>query len=171
MGNVRQAFIGLGANLGDRANTLRAAIEEIRGSPGIVSLACSSFYETDPVGKLDQPMFLNAVLAVETTLTPEHLLSVLLNVEKKFGRERIERWGPRTLDLDLLAFEGEARSASTLELPHPRMLERSFVVVPLREIFAHDLFRSNPAWLDLMASIEAHASSAGVRRVADEPHK
>ena len=162
MREVRQAFIGLGANLGDRAHTLRAAIEEIRGAPGIVSVVCSRYYETDPVGRLDQPTFLILVVGVETTLTPEHLLSVLLNVERKFGRERRERWGPRTLDLDLLAFEREVRSASTLELPHPRMLERSFVLVPLRE-----LLREKPsqkaAWNSLRARLDAPISTVAVR--------
>jgi 2-amino-4-hydroxy-6-hydroxymethyldihydropteridine diphosphokinase len=132
--NLRQAFIGAGANLGDRGATLAAAIASLRRVPGIAVVESSSIYETAPQGLIDQPMFLNLVLGIETSLTPEELLQTLLEIEREFGRARTERWGPRTLDLDLLLFAGEERASSELTLPHPRLFERTFVTVPLREI-------------------------------------
>ena len=158
----RQALIGLGANLGDRAKTLRTAMGRLRDAPGIVNLVSSALYETAPVGLTDQPLFLNAVAGVETTLTPEALLSELLKIESEFGRTRGERWGPRTLDLDLLAFESEERSTDDLQLPHPRMFERAFVLVPLLELLREQPFR-NPAWSSLRAKLAAPISTAGVR--------
>ncbi|QYM78512.1 2-amino-4-hydroxy-6-hydroxymethyldihydropteridine diphosphokinase [Horticoccus luteus] len=158
-----QALIGAGANLGDRAATLAAALERLRAAPGIAVLAASSIYETAPVGPVDQPNFLNLVAGVETTLTPEALLALLLDVEHAFGRVRSERWGPRTLDLDLLAFEGQTRRTADLQLPHPRMLERSFVLVPLAELLARPRFQ-RPAWDALRASAAACPPDPGVRR-------
>lgn len=162
----RQALIGLGANLGDRAKTLRTAMARVRDAPGITNLVSSSLYETAPVGLTNQPLFLNAVVGVETTLTPEALLSELLKVETEFGRVRVERWGPRTLDLDLLAFESEERSTDDLQLPHPRMFERAFVLVPLLELLRKETFR-NPAWNGLRARLAAPISTAGVRLFAE----
>lgn len=152
MTSSRQAFIGLGSNLGDRAATLRAAIERLRRAPGVQSIEESPVYETDPVGLTDQPKFLNQVLGLETTLTPEALLHVLQEIERSFGRVRVVRWGPRTLDLDLLAFEAETRATDTLTLPHPRMLEREFVTKPLADVLRRERFR-RPAWDDLRAKI------------------
>ncbi|MEO6005953.1 MAG: 2-amino-4-hydroxy-6-hydroxymethyldihydropteridine diphosphokinase [Opitutus sp.] len=171
MAEVRQAFIGLGANLGERAQTLRAAIDEMKSTPGISTVVCSRFYETDPVGKLDQPNFLNLVAGVETTLSPEQLLALLQNAEATFGRKRTERWGPRTLDLDLLAYEGEVRSAQTLELPHPRLLERPFVIVPLREVISDPRFSANGAWAELKAKLEQPISTNGIRLFTEEAPK
>lgn len=131
---VRSALIGLGANLGDRQATLTAAVAKLRRHPCISELKASSLYETEPVGFLDQPKFLNAVVAVKTSLDPEALLQLLMQIESEFGRERRERWGPRTLDLDLLDFAGEQRNSASLTLPHPRMLERAFVTLPLQEL-------------------------------------
>jgi 2-amino-4-hydroxy-6-hydroxymethyldihydropteridine diphosphokinase len=142
---ARQAFVGLGGNLGDRVATLRAAIDRIRGVHGVTFVQVSAAYETEPVGLLEQPRFLNAVMGLETTLLPEPLLSGLQAIEHAFGRERTVRWGPRTLDLDLLAFEGQTRGTPVLTLPHPRMLERAFVVVPLREVLQQPRF-SRPSW-------------------------
>jgi 2-amino-4-hydroxy-6-hydroxymethyldihydropteridine diphosphokinase len=163
--SVRQAFVGAGANLGDRAATLRGAIDRLRAEPGIVGLACSSWYETAPVGVTEQPLFLNLVLRVETTLPPEQLLAVLQGIEHAFGRERTLRWGPRTLDLDLLAYEGERRETPSLTLPHPRLLERAFVLVPLRELLGAES-GAGQAWDELRKSVAAaHVDSTGVRRV------
>lgn len=142
---VRQAFIGGGANIGDRCATLRSAIERLRKAPGMIALESSSVYETDPVGPVDQPPFLNLAIGVETTLEPEALLTLLLVIELEFGRVRTTRWGPRTLDFDLLAFEGETRSSPLLQLPHPQLLGREFVTVPLREIIARPRFQ-RPCW-------------------------
>lgn len=148
----RQAFIGIGSNLGDRAATLRAAVEHLRRTPGIERVEESPVYETDPVGLTDQPKFLNEVLGVETTLAPEALLQAMQEIEGAFGRVRVVRWGPRTLDLDLLAYEGETRATDALTLPHPRMFERTFVTVPLGDLLAREPFR-RPAWDDLRAKI------------------
>jgi len=132
----RTAFVSLGSNLGDRAALLRGAVARIEKCDGLSLLAQSAVSETAPVGVVDQPSFLNQVIAVVTTLSPEELLATLLRIEAEFGRVRTQRWGPRTLDLDLLAYEGETRATAFLELPHPRMLERSFITEPLRELLA-----------------------------------
>jgi 2-amino-4-hydroxy-6-hydroxymethyldihydropteridine diphosphokinase len=145
MAATRQAFIGAGANLGDRMATLDAAIARLRSWPGVTALETSQVYETEPVGVIDQPLFLNLVLGIETTLSPEELLNLLQKIETEFGRERRERWGPRTLDLDLLVFEDESRATPNLILPHPRMLERVFVILPLRELLNRPRFQ-RPVW-------------------------
>lgn len=156
MSEARQAFIGMGANLGDRAVTLRAAVDRLRTTPGIEHVEESPVYETDPVGVTDQPKFLNQVVGVETTLSPEALLHVLQDIEQAFGRVRTVRWGPRTLDLDLLAYEGETRATETLMLPHPRMFERAFVTIPLRDVLGRAQFH-RPGWDALRAKIGGSA--------------
>ncbi len=126
------AYVGLGSNLGDREDTLRRALELLGTRVEIDSV--SSFRETDPVGVLDQPRFVNAAARVETTLSPRELLDVLLAVERELGRERRERWGPRTIDLDLLLYGDEQLEEPGLTLPHPRLHERRFVLEPLAEL-------------------------------------
>ena len=118
----RQALIAAGGNLGDRAGTLQAAIARLRRTAGVEFVVPSSTYETEPVGIADQPRFLNLALGIATTLTPEALLDELQKIERDFGRVRTVHWGPRTLDLDLLAYENETRATASLSLPHPRML-------------------------------------------------
>lgn len=162
MPNPRQALIGMGANLGDRLATLTGALQRLRARPEVRTLANSSIYETDPVGEIQQPRFLNLVAGLETTLSPEGLLDALLETERQFGRIRQERWGPRTLDLDLLAYENESRATSSLSLPHPRMLERSFVIIPLRELLAQPRFQI-AAWNELRRQIAAPISTAGIQ--------
>jgi 2-amino-4-hydroxy-6-hydroxymethyldihydropteridine diphosphokinase len=166
-GTPRQALIGAGANLGDRRATLETALEKLRALPGVAAVGRSSFYETDPVGYLDQPAFLNLVTGVETTLTPEALMAALLEIERQFGRVRTVRWGPRTIDLDLLAFEGETRAGPALTLPHPRLLERAFVTVPLRELLAGGRFHST-RWEHLRAQLGPAAADPAVRRLSDD---
>jgi 2-amino-4-hydroxy-6-hydroxymethyldihydropteridine diphosphokinase len=126
------AYVALGANLGDRLATLREAVRRL----GIVGqvVTVSSLYETDPVGYLDQTPFLNAVVRLETSLPAEDLLSSLLAIERDMGRTRQFRNAPRTLDLDLLLMNGAVIDTPGLTLPHPRMHERAFVLVPLAEI-------------------------------------
>lgn len=158
----RQAFIGAGSNLGDRAATLRAAVERLGTEPAITAVETSSVYETDPVGLVNQPLFLNLVIGLETTLTPEQLLETLLRIEHEFGRVRVERWGPRTLDLDLLAFEGEERASTTLQLPHPRMLDRRFVTVPLLELLHRPRFQHR-YWDKLRTTLAAPKGEGQVR--------
>ena len=123
------AYVGLGANLGDREGTIRAAVAQL---PGVV--AVSPLRETDPVGVTEQPRFLNGVAALETELSPRELLDVLLAVERRLGRERRERWGPRTIDLDLLLYGDEAIDEDGLTVPHPRLHERRFVLEALAEL-------------------------------------
>jgi 2-amino-4-hydroxy-6-hydroxymethyldihydropteridine diphosphokinase len=126
---VTVAYVGLGANLGDREGTIRAAVAQL---PGVV--AVSPLRETDPVGVTDQPQFLNGVAALETELTPRELLDVLLTVERRLGRDRGERWGPRTIDLDLLLYGDEVIDEDGLTVPHPRLRERRFVLEPLADL-------------------------------------
>jgi 2-amino-4-hydroxy-6-hydroxymethyldihydropteridine diphosphokinase len=126
---VTVAYVGLGANLGDREETIRAAVAEL---PDVV--AVSPLRETDPVGVTDQPQFLNGVAALETELAPRELLDVLLAVERRLGRERRERWGPRTIDLDLLLYGDEVIDEDGLKIPHPRLHERRSVLEPLADL-------------------------------------
>ena len=130
------AYIGLGSNLGDREATLREGLRRLGALDGIEVAAVSTFRETDPVGKLDQPRFLNAAAALETDLPPRELLACLLEVERALGRDRgaEERWGPRTIDLDLLLYGDETIAEPGLEVPHPRLAERAFVLEPLLEL-------------------------------------
>jgi 2-amino-4-hydroxy-6-hydroxymethyldihydropteridine diphosphokinase len=129
------AYVGLGANLGDREATLRRALELLGDAPGVEVVAVSALRETDPVGVLDQPRFLNGAAAVETTLSPRDLLGVLLDVERALGRVRgEERWGPRAVDLDLLAYDDLVVDEPGLRVPHPRLHERRFVLEPLLEL-------------------------------------
>ena len=129
---MRVAYVGLGSNLGDREGTLRRALELLAEHVDVA--AVSSFRETDPVGMLEQPRFVNAAARVETDRTPRELLDVLLAAERELGRERRERWGPRTIDLDLLLYGGESLDEPGLTLPHPRLHERRFVLEPLAEL-------------------------------------
>ncbi|MFT3828444.1 MAG: 2-amino-4-hydroxy-6-hydroxymethyldihydropteridine diphosphokinase [Opitutaceae bacterium] len=128
------AYIGLGSNLGERAAHLRGALAALQRDGAVRVLAQSAVYETAPVGGPAQPDYLNMVVAVETELGAEALLERCLAVEAERGRVRRERWGPRTLDLDLLSYGDVALATERLTLPHPRMAERAFVLVPLAEV-------------------------------------
>ena len=131
-----RAYVGLGSNLGDREATIRAALAELGAVEGIDVVGVSSLVDTEPVGYTDQPRFLNGAAALETRLPPRELLDLLLAVEARFGRDRAVAppQGPRTLDLDLLLY-GEARiDEPGLEIPHPRLHERAFVLGPLAEL-------------------------------------
>jgi 2-amino-4-hydroxy-6-hydroxymethyldihydropteridine diphosphokinase len=130
---VRHAYVGFGANLGDPASTLQAAAAELGRRAGTVT-AGSHIYRTRPIGLTDQPDFQNAVARLSTTLAPDALLDELLGLEARFGRVREVRFGPRTLDLDLLWYEGVVRNDERLTLPHPRAHEREFVLRPLAEL-------------------------------------
>jgi 2-amino-4-hydroxy-6-hydroxymethyldihydropteridine diphosphokinase len=133
---VALAYVGLGANLGDREATIREALTELSAAPALQVVAVSALRETDPVGYLDQPPFLNGVAALETALAPQELLTLLLDVERRLGRVRGDgpRFGPRTLDLDLLLYGAERLVEPDLVLPHPRLHERAFVLEPLAEL-------------------------------------
>ena len=130
-----RAYVGLGSNLGDRSATLTRAIQLLGERQGIDVVAVSSFHETKPVGYLDQPEFLNAAVEIETFLQPAALLVVLLAVEHELGRTREgPRYGPRTVDLDLLLLEGVTVDEPGLTVPHPRLHERVFALAPLVEL-------------------------------------
>jgi 2-amino-4-hydroxy-6-hydroxymethyldihydropteridine diphosphokinase len=132
----RKVYVGLGANLGDREATIRRALELLAATPGIEVVAVSTLRETDPEGYADQPRFLNGVAALETELPPRGLLDRLLTVEHDLGRVRGEgpRFGPRTIDLDLLLYGDEVVDEPGLVVPHPRLAERQFVLEPLHEL-------------------------------------
>lgn len=130
-----RAFVGLGANLGDREQTLGAAVDALAAEPGIEVVAVSTLRETEPVGVGDQPRFLNGAAELETTLTARELLDRLLGIEQRFGRVRSPgEHCPRTLDLDLLLYADEVIDEPGLAVPHPRLHERRFVLEPLAEL-------------------------------------
>lgn len=130
------ATLGLGGNLGDPANAMATALRTLDGRSDCRVTAVSRLYRTPPWGKTDQSYFFNSCAAVETTLAPEALLDVCLNIEREMKRERIERWGPRTLDIDILTYADVRQDAPRLELPHPRMTDRGFVLMPLADFTA-----------------------------------
>jgi 2-amino-4-hydroxy-6-hydroxymethyldihydropteridine diphosphokinase len=134
---VTRAFVGLGANLGDREGTIRAALAALGAEDGVEVVAVSTLRETEPVGVGPQPVFLNGAAELETTLSARELLDLLLETERRFGRVRVPgEHGPRTLDLDLLLYGDETIDEPGLTVPHPRLHERGFVLEPLAELDA-----------------------------------
>ena len=130
-----RAYVGLGANLGDRERTLRLAVERLGAVEGVQVLAVSSLRDTDPVGIENQPRFLNGAVALDTELTPRALLEALLELERGLGRVRDgQRWGPRRVDLDLLLYGSVEIDEPGLHVPHPRLHERRFALEPLAEL-------------------------------------
>jgi 2-amino-4-hydroxy-6-hydroxymethyldihydropteridine diphosphokinase len=144
-------FVGLGSNLGDRERNLREAVERLR-KIGVVRL--STLRDTDPVGVADQPNFLNAVAELSSELPARELLDRLLEIERELGRDRgkEERWGPRTIDLDLLLYGDEVIDEPGLTLPHPRLAERRFVLEPLHELAPDLVLPDGRRIKDLLAS-------------------
>lgn len=146
------ACVGLGANLGDREATIRAALAAL---PGVV--AVSELRETDPVGVVDQPPFLNGAAVLETELSPRELLDTLLAIERELGRDRREhdlmRWGPRTIDLDLLLYGDETIDEPGLTVPHPRLHERRFALEPLLELDPERVVPGRGRVSDLLAGL------------------
>jgi 2-amino-4-hydroxy-6-hydroxymethyldihydropteridine diphosphokinase len=133
---VTRAYVGLGSNLGDRESTLRSAVAELEATEGVGVVAVSTLVDTEPVGYLDQPRFLNGVAALETSRSARELLDLLLAVETRFGRDRaaVPAQGPRTLDLDLLLYGDAEIDEPGLRIPHPRLHERAFALGPLAEL-------------------------------------
>ena len=127
-------FLGLGSNLGDRLANLQAAVDALQAEPGLRVAASSRVWETTPVGGPPQPDYLNAVVRIETDLSARDLLDVARRVESRLGRIRKERWGARTIDVDVLLFDEEQIDEPDLVVPHPRMTERAFVLLPLLEL-------------------------------------
>lgn len=131
---MTRAYVGLGANVGPREVTILSAVDLLAAADGVSVVAVSQLRETEPVGVVDQPAFLNAAVAVDTSLDARALLDVLLAIERELGRVRTERWGPRTIDLDLLVFGDETIDEPGLRVPHPRLGERRFALEPLAEL-------------------------------------
>ena len=152
-----KAFIGLGSNRGEREAMIREALEALAALPQTELLRASSLYDTEPVGDVDQPNFLNAVAQLDTDLPPRQLLWNLLLIEKRLGRERTRPWGPRTIDLDLLLSGDEVIEDDDLRVPHPEMIRRAFVLVPLVEL---DPILVHPGTGETMLS---HLSRLGAR--------
>lgn len=152
------AFVGLGANLGAREETLKRAVKMLNTESGIAVVAASSVYETAPVGVVDQPYFLNAVLKIDTELPAQILLDRLLDLEQKFGRVRKTKWGPRILDLDILLYGDAVINQPGLQVPHPHLHKREFVLAPLCDL-APDLHHplSGKSFLSLAASLDMDA--------------
>jgi 2-amino-4-hydroxy-6-hydroxymethyldihydropteridine diphosphokinase len=147
---VTHAYVGLGSNLGDREQLIREAAELIAAK------RLSTIRETEPWGLEDQPQFLNAVAELETSLTPRHLLDRLLEVERRLGRERSgPRWGPRTIDLDLLLYGEQALDEPGLVVPHPRLGERAFVLEPLAELVPAQKIPGNGTVAEALAGLQS----------------
>ncbi len=131
---LHSAVLSVGSNLGDRLGTLQGCVQAIGGLASTDVLAISPVYETAPVGGPAQPDYLNAVLAVRTALDPRALLAATQGIEADFGRVRAERFGPRTLDIDIISYDGEVSDDPVLTLPHPRAYERAFVLAPWHDV-------------------------------------
>jgi 2-amino-4-hydroxy-6-hydroxymethyldihydropteridine diphosphokinase len=148
---VTRVYLALGSNLGDRAGFLQYAVDELAGADGVEVKAVSRVYETAPVGGPPQDAFLNAVVAVDTSLDPRALLALAQRIESGAERVRVERWGPRTLDVDVLLYDDVALDDAELTIPHPRMWERGFVLAPLRDV-APDLVEAAATWEGVRAT-------------------
>ena len=146
---MTRAYVGVGANLGDRETTIRAALSAL---PGVVGV--SELRQTDPVGVVDQPRYLNGAVALETELGARELLETLLAIERKLGRERRERWGPRTIDLDLLLYGEETIDEPGLTVPHPRLHERRFALEPLLDLDPEVAIPGRGRVSDLLAELD-----------------
>jgi 2-amino-4-hydroxy-6-hydroxymethyldihydropteridine diphosphokinase len=153
---MTRVYVGVGTNLGDRAAMIRAAIEQLRLEQGVEVVAVSSIRETDPVGLVEQPRFLNAAVALETELSARELLDRLLGIERRLGRTRAgPRFGPRTIDLDLLVY-GDARiDEPGLEVPHPRLHERLFALEPLADLDPDLVVPGHGRLADLVAGLQS----------------
>jgi 2-amino-4-hydroxy-6-hydroxymethyldihydropteridine diphosphokinase len=156
------AVLGFGGNIGDSRRTIAAAVERLARHPEITVEAVSALYLTPPWGKLDQPAFLNAAARIETALAPRALLDAALDVERQFGRERTERWGPRRIDIDILLFGSVALDEPGLHLPHPHLKERAFALVPLIDVMPGAMIEGKTAesWL-------AGLDRSGMQRLAE----
>ncbi|RJP31446.1 MAG: 2-amino-4-hydroxy-6-hydroxymethyldihydropteridine diphosphokinase [Actinobacteria bacterium] len=150
-----RVFLGMGSNLGDRRENLLSALRMLDAMEGVRILEVSSVYETAPWGMLEQPDFLNLVALVSTSRDPRGMLAACRDVEEELGRVRAERWGPRSIDVDILIFDDLQLEEEDLVIPHPRMLEREFVMVPLLEL--------QPGYTPVGKETEARLSDAAGR--------
>jgi len=160
---VRQANLGLGGNIGDPATNMAAALKLMDVRPDCRIVTVSRLFRTPPWGKTDQDWFFNACALIETTLEPDALLDLCLGLEKEMNRVRIERWGPRTLDIDILTYEGVTSDAERLLLPHPRIAERAFVLIPLCD-YAPETVIGMQSARDLLTKVDA----GGIEPVSED---
>ena len=158
-----RAALGLGSNMGDRLATLQGAVDALQGTPGVRVVALSGIYETDPVGGPDQDEFLNAVAIVDIEVPPRDLLAACQRIEADWDRVRDVRWGPRTLDIDILAVGDETSDDLDLTLPHPRAAERAFVCIPWADADAEAFMPGRGSDRDLPGALDV----SGVRRRED----
>ncbi len=155
-GSPQHTILGLGSNLGDRADIIAQAIGLLGKLPETRVLAISEAVDSDPVGYADQPNFLNLCLLISCKLNPDELLVRTLEIERQLGRERTaNRNGPRTLDIDLLFYEGGAWDSPTVTLPHPRWSSRGFVVIPLSNLLQDTVLAKHPAWTSLATEVRS----------------
>jgi len=164
MGPGHGCVLALGSNLGHRLDILQGAVDAVAGLPDVRVVAVSPVYETVPVGGPEQPDYLNAVLLIRTTLGPRDLLAELHAVEAAFDRVRLVHWGPRTLDIDIITYEGELSDDPDLTLPHPRAHERSFVLAPWHDLDEAATLPGHGA----VATLLAAAGNQGIRRSTEE---
>lgn len=157
-------YLSLGSNLGDRLNYLSKAVMALKEHPSIQMGEYSSLYETDPVGYTDQPAFLNMVVGGKTSLSPQELLLAVMEMEKELGRKREARWGPRTIDIDILAYGQTQIDEPNLQVPHPEMPERAFVLIPLAEIATHFPIPIGNQMVTPIELLEKVKDKSGVRK-------
>ncbi len=160
---MAKAYLGLGSNIGNKKENIENALDLLESHKEIQVINVSSYYETDPVGYVDQDCFLNIVVAIETNLKPKALLSYCNEIENELKRIRKIRWGPRTIDVDILLYENFLSQDESLTIPHPRMCERSFVMIPLYEI-AKDITLFD----EDIGSIVEKLGQEGIRKIAYE---
>ena len=156
-------YLGLGTNLGDRLANLQKAADEL--PPQVIVRRASSIYESEPWGYTDQPAFLNQVLEVETSLPPSDLLDYLKHIERKLGRQPTFRFGPRLIDLDILFYGNQVIDLPDLAIPHPRLPERAFMLVPLAELAPH---LRHPASHKTVLEMVSVLDTAGVKKCASD---
>jgi 2-amino-4-hydroxy-6-hydroxymethyldihydropteridine diphosphokinase len=164
--DLQRAYVGLGGNLGDARVTLESAIEALGTIEGSQLIARSSLYRTAPIGYTAQPDFINAVAAIDTRLTAPDLLDALQTIEDRFGRKRSFLNAPRTLDLDLLIYGQQRHDSESLTVPHPRLHERAFVLVPLAEIAPELLLPRLGSVRELLAKLSSDAATQHIERLS-----
>ena len=154
------AFLGLGSNLGDRLANLQAAVDALQAEPGLRVAASSRVWETTPVGGPPQPDYLNAVIRIETDFSARDLLDIARRVESRLGRIRKERWGARTIDVDVLLYDEEEIDEPDLMVPHPRIMQRAFVLLPLLELEPDPVLPDGTRLKDVRVDTDGVAPSA-----------
>lgn len=157
---MHKVYLSLGSNMGDKVDYLDKAVDMIQKNEDIHNVKVSSYYQTDPVGYLDQDVFVNIAIELETELTPLEMLDLCQHVEETLNRVRVIRWGPRTIDVDIILYDGIDMESERLILPHPRAYERAFVLVPMAEL-NDELIIHNQTITELMKVLD----TAGVRKL------